>query len=85
VVDSSCFLVSAKASFYPVFGRLRTQIGPKFSQRLRESIGIQITGSQPPISAAVTPDRMTWGQAQLRRPFVSIIVGDSGGPMVLDD
>ena len=30
MVDSSCFLVSAKPSFYPVFGRFWTQIGPKF-------------------------------------------------------
>ena len=29
VVDSPCFLVSAEHSFYPVFGRLWTQIGPK--------------------------------------------------------
>ena len=33
VVDSSCFLVSAKPSFYPVFGRFWTQIGPKFWRR----------------------------------------------------
>jgi len=30
VVDSSCFLVSAKPSFYPVFGGLWSPIGPKF-------------------------------------------------------
>jgi len=34
VVDSPCFLVAAKASFYPVFGRLWTQIGPKFSSKI---------------------------------------------------
>jgi hypothetical protein len=28
VVDSPCLLVSAKPSFYPVFGRFWTQFGP---------------------------------------------------------
>ena len=29
VIDSSCFLVSARPSFYQVFGRFWTQVGPK--------------------------------------------------------
>jgi hypothetical protein len=33
VVDSSCFLVSAKPLFYPVFGPFWTQVGPKFGRR----------------------------------------------------
>ena len=38
MVDSSCFLVSARPSFYPVFGRLWTQIGPKFSRRSMKAV-----------------------------------------------
>ena len=33
VVDSSCFLVSAKPSIYPVFGLFWTHVGPKFGWR----------------------------------------------------
>ena len=33
VVDSSCFLVSGRPSFYPVFGRFWTQVGPRFGWR----------------------------------------------------
>jgi hypothetical protein len=34
VVDSSCFLVSAKPSCYPVFGLFWTQIGPTFQVKV---------------------------------------------------
>ena len=45
MVDSSCFLVSAKPSFYPVFGQFWTQIGPKCLRRF--FVGLKPTSQCP--------------------------------------
>src|SRR4029450_9306389 len=48
VVDSSCFLVSARPSFYPVFGQFWTHIGPKFANRF--FVGLEPKSQGPVVS-----------------------------------
>ena len=46
MVDSSCFLVSAKPSIYPVFGLFWTHVGPKFGSR-RFFLGLEAGRNGP--------------------------------------
>ena len=82
VVDSSCFLVSAIPSFYPVFGRFWTQVGPKLEPgfsvvrltQLSSTEGNLPTFSTVPLSLASTTTSTTprlTARASLRTPYKS--------------
>jgi hypothetical protein len=54
VVASSCFLVSARPPFYPVFGRFWTHVGPKFGWRFFSYVLRRKTAPHLPTRPAVS-------------------------------
>ena len=62
VVDSSCFLVSAKPSFYPLFGRFWTHVGPKFWVEVFLSLGaLEASSFGPPMTPVWEGCGLTFG------------------------
>jgi hypothetical protein len=68
VVDSSCFLVSARSSFYSVFVRFWTQVGPK--SRGGSSLVLSQRVSVQSLSEGAEADQIRSVAASHRRVFV---------------
>jgi hypothetical protein len=74
VVDSCCFLVSGKASFYPAFGRLWIRIGPRFWVAILLGFSTTRINSDPPRTITIVSHL----SAELRQ---SLCAGVETGPL----